>query len=93
MKLFKPHSRLNVRSNFITQRVVNHWNNLPKEIVSINTVASFKASLTSTGTAQAMDVNKGLQPNNLLLYYCTCIHYANNNNNKLKSYSQVKLLK
>ena len=45
MKLFKPHSRLNVRSNFFTQRVINLWNNLPKEIVSTNTVASFKAKL------------------------------------------------
>ena len=45
MKLFKPYSRLNVRSNFFTQRVVNHWNNLPKQVVSTNTVASFKAKL------------------------------------------------
>ena len=28
-----------------------------------------------------MDMNKGgLQPNNILLYSSTCIHYANNNN-------------
>ena len=40
--------------------------------------------MTSTGTAQAMDMNKGLQPNNILSYSCTCIHYANNNNKKYK---------
>ena len=45
MKLFKSYARLNVRSNFFTQRVVNSWNNLPDEIVSSNTVGLFKAKL------------------------------------------------
>ena len=29
MKLFKSHSRLNIRSNFFAQRVIGSWNSLP----------------------------------------------------------------
>ena len=45
MKLFKHHTRLNVRSTFFTQRVINSWNNLPLDVISVNSVSSFKLRL------------------------------------------------
>ena len=45
MKLFKPRNRLNIRSNFFTQRVIGNWNSLPNEVVAVNTIASFKSKL------------------------------------------------
>jgi hypothetical protein len=43
LKLIKDHCRLNVRSNFFSQRVVNAWNSLPESVVSAPTVNSFKS--------------------------------------------------
>ena len=37
--------RLDVRRKFFTQRVVTHWNRLPKEAVDALSLAAFKASL------------------------------------------------
>ena len=45
MKLFKSHTRLNARSNFFTQHIINSWNSLPQEVVSAHTIASFKSKL------------------------------------------------
>ena len=45
MKLFKSHTRLNIRTNFFTQRIINSWNGLPQEVVSAHTIASFKSML------------------------------------------------
>ena len=45
MKLFKPHSRLNIRSKFFTQRVITSWNNLPDEVITANSVECFKSKL------------------------------------------------
>ena len=45
LKLRKKHSRLNVRMNFFTNRVINMWNKLPAEVVSSLGVTSFKHSL------------------------------------------------
>jgi len=45
MKLFESHSRLLVRSNFFTQRVINSCNSLSDEIISSNTVGQFKVKL------------------------------------------------
>ena len=44
-KMFKKHTRTRVRQNFFTSRVVNHWNNLPEEIVTATTRDAFKRSL------------------------------------------------
>ena len=49
MKLFKSYARLNVCSNFFTQRVINSWNSVPEEIVSSSTVGLFKAKYWETG--------------------------------------------
>ena len=45
-KLFKFRSRLLVRHNFFTNRVVNLWNSLPADVISAPTVAAlFKKNL------------------------------------------------
>ena len=42
MKLGKERSRLEIRRNFFSQRVVNCWNSLPSEVVNVKTVNNFK---------------------------------------------------
>ena len=44
-KLYKQSSRLNVRRNFFTQRVINDWNRLPSHVVEAPSVNSFKNRL------------------------------------------------
>ena len=41
-KLVKSRSKLEVRKNFFSQRVVNEWNSLPSEVVEAESVNSFK---------------------------------------------------
>lgn len=41
-KLSKNRSRLEIRKNFFSQRVVNKWNGLPDEVVNATSVNSFK---------------------------------------------------
>ena len=45
MKLFKSYNRLNIRANFFTKHVINNWNSLPNEVVSANSIGSFKSKL------------------------------------------------
>ena len=45
---FKPRQgrfSLDIRRNFFTQRVVMHWNRLPKEVVDAPSLEAFKARL------------------------------------------------
>ena len=35
-KLYKPLSRLKIRSQFFSQRVIDEWNNLPNSVVSVS---------------------------------------------------------
>ena len=37
--------RLDIRRKFLTQRVVMHWNRLPKEVVDAPSLEAFKARL------------------------------------------------
>ena len=44
-KLKQGRFRLDIRRKFFTQRVVTHWNRLPKEAVDAPSLEAFKARL------------------------------------------------
>ena len=47
-KITKVRSRLEIRRNFFSQRVVNKWNELPQYVVEAESVNAFKNSLMDT---------------------------------------------
>ena len=42
LKLFTPHARLELRKQFYSVRVINHWNNLPNKAVNAESINVFK---------------------------------------------------
>ena len=44
-KIFKPQSQKSIRQNSFLVRIVEDWNSLPEEVVSVNTVLQFKTRL------------------------------------------------
>ena len=44
-KLRQGRFRLDIRRTFFTQRVVTHWNRLPKEVVDAPSLEAFNARL------------------------------------------------
>ena len=45
LKMFKNRSRLGVRKNAFSQRIVEDWNSLPENIIACETINSFKTNL------------------------------------------------
>ena len=44
-KLMKQHCRLNIRARFFSNRIVNGWNSLPRELIDLPNVETFKKAL------------------------------------------------
>jgi hypothetical protein len=54
--LKKKHCRLDIRKYFFSQRVINHWNALPQNVVEAATLDSFKKQLDDVWCTYFPDV-------------------------------------
>ena len=55
IKLFKPRTKLKVRQNFFSQKVIDYWNALPEHAVKAPSTNSFKARLDKNWKAKKWD--------------------------------------
>ena len=46
-KLYKDHSRLELRKHVFSQRIINDWNSLPELVITSKSVNIFKSRLDS----------------------------------------------
>ena len=57
LTLYQGRSKLDVRRNSFTQRIIPVWNSLPKEVVTANSLDSFKKNLDKHWSNQEMLYN------------------------------------
>ena len=84
-KLFQKRSRLLVRSNFFSQRVVKYWNALPNNVVEAPSILTFKKTIDEYWRNQTWDeiqaacrwlpINQpSNQVSNQVRYFSCCAH-------------------
>ena len=54
-KITKKRSRLNLRKNFFSNRIVNTWNKLPEEVVNAQSINAFKNRLNKYWTGETFE--------------------------------------
>ena len=62
LKLFKKGSRLNVRANYFSQRVVDQWNSLPECVATAPSLNAFKSRLNKI-ERPSLQIHPALLPN------------------------------
>ena len=95
LKLFKNRSRLLVRHNFFSNRVVNMWNSLPDHLVSAPSVAAFKRRLDDywNATGYGYLQRPAAQPGNFIAQAPSPLNNNNNNNNNKVNLAYLQAFK
>ena len=59
MKIFKTESKLNISKYTFSNRVVNHWNDLPELVVNADSVVKFELNLDKVWKNQEQKLDIG----------------------------------